>query len=191
MASNRGSDRVPSVLEGSVVGLFAWVLGYALTYVLVGSEVREGTLNRVLEFMTDDEATYEIVGWVFYNAHFVDTVFEGIPFVSTANFVGEDGFTTALFLVPPALLLVSGLALSRYRGVTDAAEGVLTGLAVVPGYFLASVVGVFLFQVSVGDASAAPDLAPALVLAGVVLPTAFATAGSVLGALTANAGSGS
>ena len=190
MAANQGSDRIPSVLEGSIAGLLAWILGYAVTYVLVGSEVREGTLNRVLEFMTDDEATYEIVGWVFYNAHFVDTVFEGVPFVSTANFVGgEDGFTSALFLLPPALLLVSGLTLSRYRGATDTTEGVLTGLVVVPGYFLATLLGVLLFQVSVGDASAAPDLAPALVLAGVVLPTVFATAGSVLGALTAPGGS--
>ncbi|WP_263018027.1 hypothetical protein [Natronobiforma cellulositropha] len=183
------SARVRSVLEGSIAGLLAWIVGYAITYAAVGSDVREGWVNRGLEFVTDEPATYEIVGWVFYNAHFVDTAFEGVPFLRSANAIGGDGFTAALYLVPPGLLLVTGLAVARYRGVTDATEGILTGLAVVPGYLLASAVGVFLVEVSVGDASGGPALLPALLLAGITIPVVFATAGSLLGALTAGSGS--
>jgi hypothetical protein len=49
--------------------------------------------------------------------------------------------------------------------------------AVVAGYLPLAVVGVFAFTVSIESASAAPDLAPAVLLAGVVYPLVFGTLG--------------
>jgi hypothetical protein len=129
---------------------------------------------------------YQLVGWVFYNAHFVDTVFGGLPVAATGSAVGgENGFTPLLFLVPPALLLAAGLAVARFRGADTPATGALAGLAVVPGYFLLSVAGVFLFTIAAGPARGRPDPVLAAVLAGVVYPAVLGVAGGALAGATA------
>jgi hypothetical protein len=129
-----------------------------------------------------------MVGWVFYNAHFVDTVFRNIPLVggSAASFVGgEDGITSLLYIVPIALLFATGPALARADGSVDRIRGALVGATALPGYLLPSIAGVFLFEVSVGGATGAPDLLPGVLLAGVVYPGLFAVAGGTLGAVLA------
>ena len=182
---SKTSSGVPLV-GGSLAGVLTWILGYVLTYLLVAPDIRESALNQFVEAFEGAPATYEMVGWVFYNAHFVDVVFRDIPFVGsrTGSFVGgQDGFTTLLYVVPPALLLAAGLALSRRQGATTPGQGAMAGLAVVPGYLVLSVAGVFLFEVAALGAKGAPDLLPAVVLAGVLYPLAFAGAGGALGGL--------
>lgn len=176
------SDRLPFV-EGAIAGGAAWLLGYVVTYLVVSADVRDSSLQRVIETFGGESATYEIVGWVFYNAHFVNTVFRNVPFLGsrTTSFVGGDGgFTALLYVIPVGLLLAAGVALGRYRGVTTGTEGALAGVAVTPGYLLLSVAGVFLFEVTVGDISGGPELLPALFLAGVVYPVVFACGGGAL-----------
>jgi hypothetical protein len=177
-------------VAGATSGVVAWVLGYALTYLVVAPDVRESSLQRIIETFGDGSATYELVGWVFFNAHFVDTVFRNVPFLGsrTANFVGGDqGFTVLLFAIPVGLLLATGVALARYRDAEDATDGALTGATALPGYLLLSLVGVFLFEVTVGDISGGPDLLPALFLAGVVYPLLFAAGGGAVAGLLADA----
>ena len=53
-----------------------------------------------------------------------------------------------------------------------------------PGYLVLSVVGAFLFEVTVGDASGAPALLPAIVLAGLLYPVVFGAAGGAVAAAT-------
>jgi hypothetical protein len=182
MQSTRTSD-VP-LLGGALAGLLTWILGYVLTYLLVAPDVRESALNQFVEAFEGAPATYEMVGWVFYNAHFVDVVFRNIPFVGSRSgtFVGgQDGFTTLLYVVPPALLVAAGLALSRRQGASTPVRGATAGLTVVPGYLVLSVAGTFLFEVAALGARGAPDLLPAVVLAGVLYPLVFASAGGALG----------
>ncbi|MFC6716190.1 hypothetical protein ACFQGT_08225 [Natrialbaceae archaeon GCM10025810] len=195
MASTNASATATTALEarsialGSVASLVTWVLGYAATYVIVAPDVRESGLHRALEAFGGEPATYEVVGWVFYNAHFVDTVFRDVPILGTetSSYVGGDGgFTAALYAIPIALLFVAGLGLARYRGATDWRDGVPIAASVLPGYLLASIAGVFLVEVSIGGATGAPDLLPAVVLAGVCYPLVFGGAGGVVGALTAS-----
>ena len=173
-------------VEGAATGLAAWGLGYVLTYLLVAADIESSALNRLIEFFGGESATYELVGWVFYNAHLVDISYTGIGLFSPPrSFVGgEDGFTALLYLIPPALLSVAGLAVGRYRGADEASEGALTGALVAPGYLLLSIVGTFAFSVSVGDASGAPDLIPAVLIAGVVYPVVFGGLGGALASLT-------
>ncbi|WP_435067807.1 hypothetical protein [Haloplanus sp. C73] len=183
MSSNSNiTDRLPLV-PGALSGVAAWVLGYAFTYLLVAPDVRESSLQRIIETFGGESATYELVGWVFFNAHFVNTVFQNVPFVGsrTTSFVGgEQGFTVLLYVIPVGLLLAAGVALARYQGVTDPTNGALTGLTALPGYLLLSVAGVFLFEVTVGDVSGGPTLLPAVVLAGIVYPVLFAGGGGAL-----------
>jgi len=162
------------------------VLGYLFTYLIASSEIRDSQLNRFLEFLGEDPAIFEMVGWVFYNAHFVDIVFEGVPFFGVESFVGgEEGFTLLLYVIPPLVLIGAGLAIARYGGARDASAGAVAGLTVVPGYLLLSIAGVFLFEVTLGDASGAPDIVAGIFLAGLVFPALFGALGGVLAGVTA------
>lgn len=175
---------------GAVLGVVAWVLGYLFTYVIAADDIRNFGPRRVVESFGVDLPTWKMVGWVFYNAHFVDTIIEGALFGGAANFVGGDnGFTPLLYVVPPLLLLGAGLAVARLQGATEIGDGVVAGLAVVVGYFLLSVVGVFLFSAAGGDAR--PDVVTGVLLAGLVYPAVFGAVGAAVGAATATgAGTG-
>lgn len=179
--------RLPLVV-GAVAGIVAWLVGYALTFLAVGSEIQDSAAQRFVEAVQGEPATYEMVGWVFYNAHLVDTVYTDVPAIgelTTSAIGGEEGFSVLLYLIPVGLLLAAGLAVSRMQGVESAENGVLVGVTIVPGYLLLSIVGLFLFEVSVGAATGGPGRIEAVVLAGIVYPAAFAGAGGVLAALTA------
>ena len=175
-------------VESAVAGVAAWGLGYLFTYLLVAADVESSPLNRLIEFFGGESATYELVGWVFYNAHLVDISYTGVGvFTPPRSFIGgEDGFTVLLYLIPPALLVIAGLAVGRYQGAAEPTQGAIAGALVTPGYLVLSIVGAFLFTVSVGDASGAPDLIPAVLVAGLVYPTVFGALGGVLASVTAD-----
>lgn len=175
-----------SLLSGFVAGVLAWIAGYVVTYLVVAPDVRDSGLNRLIEALDSEPATAELVGWVFFNAHFVDTVFQGLPIVGneTASYVGgEGGFTVLLYLVPAVTLLVAGLALAMANGTTDVSTGALAGLTALPGYFLAAAVTAITVEVTTAGASAGPDLLAALILAGVAYPIVLAGSGGVLAAV--------
>ncbi|MFB6171468.1 MAG: hypothetical protein ABEJ23_02965 [Haloarculaceae archaeon] len=180
MSARSISDRIP-VLPGAVAGVVAWLLGYLFTYVLTSSAIRSSPVRQVAEFLGASLPTWKVVGWVFFNAHFSATTFQGL-FDGARNFVGgENGFSAVLFLVPPLLLLVAGVAVGRAAAADhDATDAVLAGLAVVPAYFVLSVVGVFLFAVQ----RAGPDPVTGVFLAGLVYPAVFGVAGAVVAAWT-------
>ena len=170
----------------AVGGVLAHLVGYALTYAVVGQEVSNSLASRVLEIATGDPGTWQLVGWVFYNAHMVETVFRDIPLVgsrATSYIGGEAGFTALLYAVPVALLFAVGLGVTRYRAVDGPSAGAVVGSTVVPGYLLAAVTCVFLFEVTVAGATGGPDLLPAVVLAGIVYPLVCAGGGGAVGGL--------
>ncbi|TYL36105.1 hypothetical protein CV102_24035 [Natronococcus pandeyae] len=177
------------VVGGAGAGFGAWLLGYAITYVLVAPEIRESPLNRFLEAFEGDPATYEMVGWVFYNAHFVTTVFHDLPLIGshTTTFIGnQEGFSVLLYALPVGLLLASGLALARYHRAATPTQGALVSMTILPGYLVLSVAGAFLFEVSIAGATGGPDLLPAVFLSGIVYPLLFAgIGGATAGALEA------
>jgi len=174
------------LLSGTVAGIGSWIAGFVTTYVLVAPNVRESGLNRIIEAFDGQPATHELVGWVFYNAHMVETVFRDIPLIgsrATSYIGGEAGFTTLLYAVPVAFLFAAGLGLARYRAVDTPTEGAVVGSTVLPGYLLAVAAGVFLFEVTVGGATGGPDLLAAVVLAGIGYPLVCAAGGGAVGGL--------
>ena len=186
MSSTPEADSRPFV-ESALAGFAAWLLGYVFTYLLVATELESSPLNRLVEFFEGESATYELVGWVFYNAHLVDVSYSGLgPLSPPGSFIGGDGFTPMLYLVPPALLIVAGIAIGRYAGVTDLNGGAVVGALVAPGYLVLAAVGTFVFTVEVGGASGAPDLVPAVLIAGVIYPVVFGAVGGAIAALTAS-----
>lgn len=187
MSTTRNADDLP-VVVAAIAGLVTWVIGYLCTFLLVSSDIQESGLNQFAQTFGDGDATYELVGWVFFNSHFVDAIIDaGFFGTDTANFIGgDDGFSTLLFLIPPALLIVAGVAVGRYRGVTGANDGAITGALVLPGYLVLSIVGAFLFRVEASGASGEPALVPAVLLAGIVYPLVFGALGGVLAGVTAD-----
>ncbi|WP_224268536.1 transporter [Haloprofundus salinisoli] len=172
-----------AVAGGALAGAAAYAFGYAVTYALTSSEIRDSGAQQLLELFTGESATWKAVGWVFYNAHFVDTQIPGLFGVSRAiNFVAEvEAFPSVLYVLPPVLLLLAGVGVARSAGVTDAADGAKAGAAVLLGYFALSVAGAFVFAVPVGQtATAEPDFVAAVLVAGVVYPAVFGTLGGVV-----------
>ena len=171
---------------GAAAGFLAWLVGYVLTYLLTATDMDDSALNAFIQFAEGESATHDLVGWVFYNAHFVDVRYVNVaPFSPRRHFIGgADGFTVLLYLLPLLLLFAAGLAVGRYRGIADTAEGAVTGTLVLPGYLVLTVAGVFLFEVTVGNASGRPDLLAAIVLAGLLYPAVFGAVGGVVAAAT-------
>lgn len=171
-------------LTGILAGVAAWVSGYALMYVLVSPQIRDSALHRAIEAFGGEPATYEMVGWVFFNAHFVNTVFRDLPILgshSTTYIGAEDGFSIGLYAIPILILILCGAGLAWYHDTDDPTYGALTGALVVPGYLAASIVGAMLFEVAIAGARGAPDFLPAIFLAGILYPVIFGGLGGLLG----------
>ncbi|WP_224334907.1 transporter [Haloprofundus halobius] len=181
--TNSGRFGVLTAVAGVLAGTVAYAFGYALTYVLTSSEIQNSSAQQLLEVFSGESATWKAVGWVFYNAHFVDAQIPSLFGASRAiNFVAEvEAFPSLLYVLPPVLLLLAGVVVARIGGVSDAADGAKVGASVLAGYFALSVVGAFLFTVPIGEtATAEPDFVAAVLVAGVVYPAVFATLGGVV-----------
>jgi hypothetical protein len=183
MSVSAGGRRVPLGI-GAAAGALAWILAYLLTYVVASGRIREfqgSFLGQVADLFGLEVPTWKVVGWVFYNAHFVDTAAGG----GTGSAIGGDGgFTALLYVVPPLVLLAAGLAVGRAAGNGDAATEALAGASVLLGYLPLSVLGTFLFEATLAGTTVGPSLLPAIILAGVLYPAAFGAAGAGLAALT-------
>lgn len=184
-----------SFAVGAIAGTAAWIVGYALTALVVITRIEDSELGEISGNLEGGGSTVDFVGWVFFNGHFVDTVVEagflGFGGSQSVSFVGGDGFTPLLYVVPIALLVAAGVAVGRSSGVTDTVAGAVVGALVVPPYLVLSAAGAVVFRVSSEGLGATfsgqPELVPAIVLAGIVLPAVF---GSLGGIVAANTGAG-
>lgn len=176
--SLRPDGRTLAVAAGG--GVLAYVVGYALTYAAVGQAVSNSLAARVLEIATGDPGTWQLVGWVFYNAHNVAVEVPGLFGSTAVNLVGET-YSSALFVLPPVVLLAGGAAVAVLADVERPAAGAVAGVAVTVGYLPLAAVGAVLVGIDIGDATAGPTVAAAVLLAGLVYPLFFGAIGGVVG----------
>ena len=165
----------------AVGGVLAYLVGYALTYVAVGQEVSNSLASRVLEIATGDPGTWQLVGWVFYNAHYVSVEVPGLFGSTAVNLVG-DTFSSALFVLPPAVLLLAGAVVAVLGRVERPLAGAVGGLAVTVGYLPLAAIGAVLVGIDIGDSTAGPTVAAAVLLVGLVYPLVFGAVGGAVGA---------
>lgn len=178
--------RVPWVIS-TIIGLGTWILGYAFTYLIVAPDIRGSFLQQIIEAFNGNPATYEMVGWVFFNAHFVDTVFQNVPLIGgqTTSFIGgDDGFTTLVYVIPVGLLVAAGMGIARYQAADTLNRGALLGITVLPGYLIGVLGSLFLFEVTIGGVTGAPAMLPGIVVAGLIYPLVLAGAGGGFAGLT-------
>ena len=182
-ASARPDGRTLGV--AALGGVLTYLVGYALTYAAVGQEVSNSLAARVLEIATGDPGTWQLVGWVFYNAHYVSVEVPGLFGSTSVNLVGET-FSTALLVVPPLVLVAGSVAVAVLGGVESPVAGAVAGVAVVLGYLPLAVVGAVAVGIDIGDATAGPTLVPAILLVGLVYPLVFGAAGGAVGGVVAD-----
>jgi len=165
-------------------GVLAYLVSYALTYAVTGQQISNSLAARILEIATGDPGTWKLVGWVFYNAHFVTSEIPGLFGSTAVNLVGRgDTFSAALFVLPPVALALAGALVAALGRSETPMAGAVGGASVILGYLPLAVVGAFVFTVDVGDATAGPTLVTAVLLAGLVYPLVFGAFGGALGAL--------
>ncbi|MFC6766525.1 hypothetical protein [Natrinema soli] len=184
-------SRGSSVAASAGLGVFAAALGYLVTYLLIGSEVRE--------VAGDDVATWKGVAWYFYSAHLVDLEVSSSfgPFggTGTVNLIAESSAANAdlLYVVPPLVLLGAGALLSLRLNATDFGEAVAIGAPVTIGYAVVMGLGALVAESS-GTLSAGigisesitPATVPAVLLGGILYPLVFAPIGAALALLFAD-----
>lgn len=176
------------LLSGAAAGAAAYVAGYVLTFLLMRGEARNAFGDAV--------PVWKVVGWYFYNAHFVDIVsgrsagpFEDAAYVSL---IAESSGSTATFLyaVPPLALLAAGAVVAWRLDGDGPAGAAAGGAAAVLGYGPLAVAGALVLPhaaegsflgVDVSATITVP-LASAVILAGLVYPVILVTVGAVLGA---------
>lgn len=180
------------------VGIAAYVLGYFLT---VGLAV--GRVDTVLaievtgqhveslplgQLFASKPPAWVVVGWLFYNAHFVPT---SVPAADAANgfaaltnrslAAAVDGPLLLSYLVPPLLLLAAGFLVAR-TATTPGANGARNaGASVAIGYFPLFLLGAFVFTANAAEArvTASPN-GLRTVLFGLVYPLVLGALGGTL-----------
>ena len=181
MSTSSVTDRLP-LGAGAGTGVAAYLLGYLITYVWQSGSVEErlAGYNALANlFGGEPVAVWQGVGWLFYNAHFVNTRIDSFGGTQSQSFIGGDGGASVLlYLVPVVLLLAAGVVTARVADADDPAAGATAGAAVAIGYFPLALIGRFLFSY---QGSAAPAIVTAILLAGAVYPLALGAVGGVLG----------
>ncbi|ELZ96782.1 transport system permease [Haloferax mucosum ATCC BAA-1512] len=166
---------------GAVSGLGAALLGYLVTYLVTSSTIENSAASQILEVLGSDLSAWKVVGWVFMNAHGVTTTFPGLfGTTSSANLIeNAQAFSPVLYVVPVVALLAAGAVAAVASGASSAKSGAMAGGATVLGYLPVALVGIALFAITIGDATARPDPVTSALLAGLVYPAVLGVIGGV------------
>ncbi|WP_247730565.1 hypothetical protein [Halovivax limisalsi] len=166
------------------IGVLAAAVGYLLATLLIRDEVAQNL---------DPIAEWKGTAWYYFSAHFVELeasgAVGGFSGSDSVNLIAESGSQNAelLYALPPLVLLVGGAFLASRLGARDLGEAVTTGAPITVGYGVVMGLGALVVESSSQGAvfgiewggSAAPALLPAIVLAGILYPLVFGTAGAV------------
>lgn len=186
-------DITDNIGTAAAFGAVAWIVGYIISY--VGSSVifdfNLGTNVGGGGGLQISIAGWKLGGMYFFGAHFVETKASismmGQSISQGSNPVLEEGGAALILLVVPILVLLgAGYLLGQQMRGSDPTAAAQSGALLVAGYLPLSVVGVFLFEWSLGQDGAslsiAPDMITGIILAGIVYPVVLGGIGGYLGA---------
>lgn len=183
MSDAEDDDTVREFSIGLVAGLAAWIVGYVIVYLWRAGSIDDDLRDAVLAF-PDEDVTVDGVGWLFYNAHYVFTEHSRQMAAGTfsVNVITENGGSLyALYVLPPALLILAGATVVVLVDATDTPlDSVRAGGMVVAGYLPLSAIGTTVFTVRLGPELIRPDPVFSILLAGLVYPIAFGILGGLL-----------
>jgi len=160
---------------GATYGGLAWLVGFA-------------SVAAALNFLEAEnpfpEEWFSRSGWVFYNAHYVDVVREGV----SVNVLHDEAAQALDWTIPAAGYTLFVLVLLGAAGYYVAAEtwppsgsiGAVNGATVAVGYFPLTVLGSFVFEIDGGS----PELGTAAIVMGITLPVVVGAIGGFLAGAT-------
>lgn len=169
---------------GALAGAGAAVVGYLLTYLWQANAMREQMegVNFIIEFFGGEAIpAWKAVGWLTFNAHFVDYLRPAIGGGQVSeNFIAAGDAPMLLYLVPVVMLVGAGFLLAWTDGAMEPSRGAAVGATTILGYLPFAVAGVFLFAVNRGDATIQPDPVTGILLAGIIFPLVLGAIGGVV-----------
>lgn len=196
--STRGSGSpveslTSSLPVGAVAGAIAFVVNYVGVYLFL----------TVDGYSPDNGEMWKSAGRILFQSQFVATEASGSGQSLTYNlvtgdssnqlmqmFVNETDVTSTIpsaiyHLLPIVVLVAVGFVVYKASGSKgDVASAAAAGASVAVGYLALSLVGYFLFQNSYNGADYAPELLPALLLAGLAYPLVSGAIGGAIGQQT-------
>lgn len=159
------------VKTGALAGAVAYITGYVTTWVFFTLE-----RSNVINDFSGSPDTFEMVGWLFYNAYFVPV--EPSEIGDPVNILALSSSTVGL-TVPRPLWTLSIVAVLVFAGLSVAARSstapALAGASIVTGFLPLSIVGSFVFTTAgafgqlVRVQLASPETFPSSVLAGIAV----------------------
>ena len=175
--------------SAAVAGVVSFILGYIVTFVVEIGDVAEVLQHPLVDLSNvSTPADWQVIGWIFLAGHnAIVTIVATVGGTTTTSGLAID-VPTWLLLLPVGLLFVAGFAVVRYEDVRSPARGGTAGAAVAISYVVCVALLAVLSAWTVsqgGDASLriAPDLLPALAIAGVGYPLVFGGVGGAFGAV--------
>lgn len=196
--ASRGLGAAFPIGRGVLLGAVAYVVGYIVTYLFVALSSDDRSLG-ILSALTDI-SQFDLTGWMFYNAHFVDVTAStragGRSQSESTNMLSE---ATDLavpepiwYLVPIVLLILSGFVVALTISRTDqTTKAVSAGATIFAGYFPLSVLGLFLFGTSMdfstfgqrATVTIGPNKVLGIALAGFAFPVICGMLGGFLASM--------
>lgn len=185
LSDRSSSTNGEGIAASAGVGALVAAIGYLLTTLLVRDEVRENF---------GSVPTWKGTAWYYYSAHLVEIEttgsFGALSATSTVDLIAESGSANAdlLYLIPPLVLVGGGALLASRLRARDLSDAIGAGAPLAIGYAVVMGLGAVVVEARAEGSffgvdvtgSTAPQLLPAIVLAGVLYPLVFATAGAVL-----------
>lgn len=177
------------LIYGAVGGAVAYGVGYLVTYVWKAPAVADALrgVNVIASFLGIEAIpTWRGVGWLFYNAHLVRIRVPGPGGPNFVDFLSRTEQGWLLLVGIPVVLIASGAIVAARSDVGSVGQGGIHGAAIGVGYLPLAAGGALLTAQPIGDTGAriAPDLLPALFLAGILYPLVFGAVGGVVYAIT-------
>ena len=138
-------------------------------------------------------AMMNVIGWVFYNTHFVPLRASASSDVAgrsaelTVNFVtSQGGSWMILTIIPPVVLFLGGRNVVSNTDTFDQKDSVLAGAMLVVGYLPLALIGSLFFQTgingeTIGTVSISPIFQQTILFAGVGYPVLFGGLGGYFG----------
>lgn len=190
MAPDEGDNGTVAMLGfGALGGALAYLINYLITYVWKAPAVADALrgINLIASFLgVDAIPAWRGVGWLFYNAHFVRTRVPGPGSPSFVDFLAETANGWLLMVIVPIVIVVAGAAVAYRNDADVAGRAAIHGAAVGIGYLPLAAAGTLVFAQPIADTGAriAPDLLPAVLVAGLLYPIVFGGIGGALSTLT-------
>lgn len=197
----QSSTGSPPLKEGGLLGAVAYVVGLALTFVLVqvDSDLEDSLLTQTLESI--GVGTIDITQWVYASAHLIVDMKSEVSGGGQSQTNTESLFSEAstslpepvYYAVPVVVLVGAGFLVVQQANVQSSEDAMKGGAALAAGYLPLALVTTFLFRASDSQGGVSFTFGPDLIMVGVTgvaFPLVLGAAGAYLGFSQSGAGSG-